>query len=225
MKKNSKFKSNLHLNSYGKLTILSIVFSFCQIILAQNVKNSSEEKRSFGERISIGGALGFGFGSNSILVDVSPIIGYSVTDNLVLGIGLTYKYHQMNDYYQKMDGTLHDYRSNIFGGSVFTRYFLTSIGIPVIENMYLHAEIEPLIFQSDYTFVPGNRGEYRDGYNNYYIKETDQITITSYFLGGGLRQMIGERSYMYIEALWNFNEELYTPYTNPRIRIGVAVGF
>lgn len=225
MKKNLEIPTiNCH-NCIKKLTIFILLFSFSQIISAQNAKLDINENRSFKERISIGGALGFGFGSNSILIDVSPIIGYSLTDNLILGVGLTYKYYQLMDYYYNYDDKAYsDSKNNIYGGSIFARYFFTGIGIPVIENIYLHAEIEPLIFTNGYTLVPGNQGKYFDPYGNSYVKGNEQITITSYFLGGGLRQMLGNRSYMYIEALWNFNEELYTPYSNPRIRIGVAMG-
>jgi hypothetical protein len=226
MKKSLEIPTIICRNRIKKLTILILMFSFSQFISAQNVKNTSDERRPFSERISIGGALGFGFGSNSVLVDVSPIIGYAVANNLVLGVGLTYKYYQLNDYYYNIDNLSYtDSKNNIYGGSVFARYFFTGIDIPVIENMYVHTEIEPLIFTNDYTLDPGGQGAYLDPYGNSYSKGNEQITITSYFLGGGLRQMIGDRSYMYIEALWNFNEELYTPYSNPRIRIGVAVGF
>ena len=124
-----------------------------------------------------------------------------------------------------MIGHFRDLKNNIYGGSIFARYFLTGIGIPVIENMFLHAEVEPLIFTNDYKLVPYNQGDFMDAYGNYYIKKTNRLTITSYFLGGGLRQMITDRSYLYIEVLWNFNEELYSPYSNPRIRIGFAAGF
>lgn len=211
-----------------KILIVLILFlgslGFSTNLFAQDINTRKKAESSFMDRISIGGGLGFGFGSNSILIDVSPIVGYSVTNNFMVGLGLTYKYYKINDYYYNVvDKTFADYKSNIYGGSVFSRYFLTGIGIPVIENMYLHAEVEPLIFQTDYTLVPGTSGDFTDGYN-YYIKESDQITITSIFLGGGLRQMISDRSFLYIEALWNFNEDLYSPYDNPRIRIGISVG-
>jgi len=210
----------------AKVIFLILIISWVHGIMAQENRREPKDKKTFIDRVSIGGALGFGFGSNSILVDVSPIIGYSVTDNFVVGIGLTYKYYQFNDYYLKLDdGSLSDLKNNIYGGSVFARYFLTGIGIPVIENMFLHAEVEPLIFSNDYKLVNPNQGDFRDAYYNYYIKENEQVTITSYFLGGGLRQMITDRSYLYIEVLWNFNEELYSPYSNPRIRIGFAAGF
>ena len=209
------------------LKVLFLVFAFfgfSNSLFAQDINNKKEGKSSFMDKISIGGGLGFGFGSNSILIDVSPIIGYSVTNTFMVGLGLTYKFHKIDDYYYNIvDKTLADFKSNIYGGSVFARYFLTGIGIPVIENMYLHAEVEPFVFQTDYTLVPGTSGDYTDGYN-FYKKESDQITITSIFLGGGLRQMISDRSFLYIEALWNFNEDLYSPYDNPRIRIGISVG-
>jgi hypothetical protein len=213
------------LKSYKLLLLVFIISGFSNGVFAQDINNEMKNKRSFMDRISVGGGLGFGFGSNSILVDVSPMIGYSVTNNFMVGLGITYKFHKVNDYYCNLvDKTLDDYKSHIYGGSVFTRYFFSGIDIPVIENMYLHGEVEPLIFQSDYTLVPGTSGNFIDAYNNYYVKETDKISITSIFLGGGLRQMISENSFLYIEALWNFNEDLYSPYDNPRIRIGISVG-
>lgn len=210
----------------AKVIFLVIIITWVNRTAAQESNREIKDKKTFIDRVSIGGALGFGFGSNSILVDVSPIIGYSVTDNFVVGLGLTYKYYQFNDYYLKLDDmSLSDLKNHIYGGSVFARYFLTGIGIPVIENMFLHTEVEPLIFTNDYTLMPYNQGDFIDAYGNYYINENEQITITGYFLGGGLRQMITDRSYLYIELLWNFNEELYSPYDNPRIRIGIAAGF
>jgi len=111
----------------------------------------------------------------------------------------------------------------MYGGSVWSRYFLTKTEIPVIENIFLHAEVEPLMFVNKYKLDPD--GDYFDIYNNRYVNEDEKITLTGFFMGGGLRQMIGRRSYMYLELLWNFNEEFYSPYSNPRIRIGVAAGF
>ncbi|MCB0805793.1 MAG: hypothetical protein KDC05_08335 [Bacteroidales bacterium] len=175
------------------------------------------------ERISIGGGLGLSFSDYSTLVDVSPVIGYSVSDDFMVGIGLTYKYYRYKDYYRRLsDRELFDYKTNMYGMSVWSRYFLTKSEIPVIENMFLHAEIEPLLFTTDYALAP--QGEYDDIFGNRYNKQNQQQTLTGVFLGGGLMQPVGGRSYMYIEALWNFNEDLYSPYSNPRIRIGVSVG-
>ena len=118
---------------------------------------------------------------------------------------------------------IHDFKSNMYGASVWARYFLTKTEIPVIENIFLHGEVEYLMFINNYKLNP--YGNYIDIYSNRYVYEDEKITLTGIFLGGGLRQMIGGRSYMYIELLWNLNEEYYSPYSNPRIRIGVAAGF
>ena len=166
-------------------------------------QRSSEpkSKKSFGQRIFFGGGLGFSLGTYSSMIDVSPIIGYAVTNEWMVGVGFTYKYYRYRDYYALIDGTgtivdLYDFKTNMFGGSIWTRYFLTKTEIPVIENIFLHAEVEPLTFINQYTLDPA--GEYRDIYNNRYIRQDDRYDVTGYFLGGGLRQMIGGNAFMYL---------------------------
>jgi hypothetical protein len=43
-------------------------------------------------------------------------------------------------------------------------------------------------------------------------------------LGGGYRQWIGNKAFMTLMILWNVNEQLYSPYQNPVIRIGFGAG-
>lgn len=210
------------------ISVLFLVFFLSNILFAQKRNKETKEKVPFSQRIFVGGALGFSLGSYSSMVDVSPIFGYSVSNDFVVGVGLTYKFYKYNDYYAKIDSGgyitgLYDFKTNMYGGSIWARYFLTKSEIPVIENIFLHAEIEPLVFVNNYKNDP--YGNYIDIYNNRFVNENEKINITGYFLGGGLRQPLGGRSYMYLELLWNFNEELYSPYSNPRIRIGVAAGF
>ena len=210
------------------LLLLSLAFMIHVQGIAQRSDGQVKQKRPFSERIFFGGALGFSIGSYSSLIDVSPIVGYAVTNEFVAGIGLTYKYYRYKDYYALVDDnggivSLHDFKTNMYGVSFWGRYFLTKTEIPVIENIFLHAEVEPLMFVNQYKYDPD--GNYRDVYNNRYVNEDERINVTGIFLGGGLRQMIGGRSYMYLELLWNVNDELYSPYSNPRIRIGIAAGF
>ena len=61
----------------AKVIFLVIIITWVHRTAAQESKREIKDKKTFIDRVSIGGALGFGFGSNSILVDVSPIIGYS----------------------------------------------------------------------------------------------------------------------------------------------------
>lgn len=202
--------------------VLFILIVGCSF--GQNTKNIKKDKKPFKERLFVGGSLGFSFGSISSSVEVIPIVGYAISDNFILGLGFTYRYYVYRDFYYNIDnGEQVNYTTNLYGGSIWTRYFLSKIGIPIIENLFLHAEIEPLVYQESFKYDPNN-GDYRgiDGY--LYSEEKTRQTFTGIYLGGGLRQMLGQRSYMYIEVLWNFNEELYAPYSNPRIRIGVAAG-
>ncbi len=212
-----KVKHSLNIWLISAFLVLNL-HAFSQI-----QQTNKEVKKPFKDRIFIGGGLGFSVGNYSSLIDVSPLVGYAVTDNFVAGIGLTYKYYRLKDYYQNIDnGDLFDYKTNIYGGSIWARYFLTGIDIPVLENMFLHAEIEPLIFNQDYSYNPA--GNFIDPYGNRYALKNQQVTLTSYFLGGGLRQFVGGKSYLYIEVLWNFNEDIYSPYSNPRIMFGFAAG-
>ena len=198
-------------------------FLFAGINTFGQKKNSKKSEKSFSERLFVGGALGFSFGSGGTLVDISPLLSYEVTKNFYAGVGFTYKYYNYKDYYMNTDnGILYNFTTNIFGGSIFARYFLSGIGIPVIEDTFIHVEIEPLVYNNNFTYNPS--GHYIDVYGNRYVKENDQIAFTGYFLGGGYRQMLGGKSYMYLEVLWNFNESFYSPYSNPRIRMGFAVG-
>jgi len=207
-----------------KILPLLLLFFLSSSNYGQDTKSKKNNDRKFKDRLFVGGSLGLSFGSNSTLIEVTPIFGYAVTEKFVVGLGLTYKYYQYKDYYATIDNGnytgFYDLTTNIYGGSLWMRYFLAGIGIPVIENIFLHAEVEPLVFNNNYRYDPG--GDFYDMYGNRYSNENEQISLTSFFLGGGLRQMLGQRSYLYIELLWNFNEELYTPYSNPRIRIGVA---
>jgi hypothetical protein len=184
----------------------------------------SHSKRPFSDRVFFGGSLGFSFGSFSSVMDISPIVGYSITDDFMAGIGLTYKYYKYRNYYMNVnDRSLSDLKLNMYGGSVWSRYFLSRTGVPIIENMFLHTEIEPLFLTNEYKFSPD--GDFINPFGSPYKKEKEKINLMGIFAGGGIRQPVGGRSFMYLEVLWNLNEELYSPYSNPRIRIGFAAGF
>lgn len=219
--------SNTNNKSLIKILALLLLILMGGYISGQEAKNIKSKDRPFKDRLFVGGSLGFSVGSYSSLIEVAPIVGFAVSEKFVVGLGLTYKYYRYRDYYATIDNNgnisgVYDLKTNIYGGSFWMRYFLTGIGIPIIENIFLHAEVEPLIFNNNYRYDPG--GDFYDPYWNRYSRENEQINITGFFLGGGLRQMLGQRSYLYLEVLWNFNEELYTPYSNPRIRIGIAAG-
>ena len=66
------------------------------------------------DRIFFGGSLGASFG-NYTFVNVSPIVGYRITEKFHAGVGITYMYY--NDKYWH-------YEESVYGGNAFARYFL-----------------------------------------------------------------------------------------------------
>ncbi|MBK7029794.1 MAG: hypothetical protein IPH45_11505 [Bacteroidales bacterium] len=47
----------------------------------------------------------------------------------------------------------------------------------------------------------------------------------SVLVGAGYREPISSNGYMYLLLLWNLNETIDSPYTNPIIRAGFSIGF
>ncbi len=206
----------------GKIGSLICIIFLCTNLIGQ--EKGTYKKKPFKDRISVGGVLGFGISSNSTLIDISPVVAYRVTDEFYAGLGITYKYYRYKDYYFNWDdSTYADQKTHMYGGNIFARYYLSKLEIPVIRNLFLHGEVEPLFFNIDYQMSP--YGSYLDRWGNLYYKDRYQMSFTSIFFGGGIYQPVGNNSYMFLEVLWNFNEHFYTPYSNPRIRIGFWGGF
>ena len=166
-----------------------------QISLKGRTENSSEEK--FTDRLFFGGNFGLQFGSQTY-VELAPIIGYKVTERFSTGLGIKYIYYKVKDLYTPP----YTYSTNIYGGGPFVRYIL-------YEGLFLHAEYEAL--NLEVADAP---------YYNLVRK-----TISSVFLGGGYRQMIGDRSSIDFIVLFNINQSRDSPYkNNPIIRIGFGFG-
>jgi len=190
-----RHKSHLSISLLFYFLIFSSIFA-----AAQDYQQAPKSR--FIDKLFVGGGLGLQFGSLT-LIDITPMVGYRVTEKFETGIGLTYKYYKYNDYY----GLGIDLKSNIIGGSIFARYH-------IIENLFAHIEYESLRYRYDeyYGSIGALTSENRIAY------------INSFFIGGGYRQRISQSSYFYIMALWNLNETTLSPYSNPVLRMGVALG-
>jgi len=188
--------------------VIIILFNLITISsFAQAIEDPPVNDLKFSERLVFGGGFGLQFG-NVTLVDLSPTIGYRLSDQLTLGTGLSYKYNRVKDYTQDLNtGKWYGYKSNVFGGSIWGRYY-------VLQNIFAHAEIEQL--QIDYNYTSVNYSTPTD------IKNS--IGVTSVLVGGGYRQPIGGRVFFNILILFNLNETDFSPYNNPIIRAGVSVG-
>lgn len=186
------------------LVILLILFTTIPGFAQMDIP---DDKPRFTDRLIFGGGLGLQFGTVTF-IDISPVIGYRVTEKLEAGLGVTYKYYKYNDFYvDATTGQKIDLKSNMFGGSIYTRYHF-------LKSLFAHVEYERLRYNYDDIYSSGGQ----------IIRDPIHTYINSLFVGGGLRQQITANSYLFVMALWNLTEEPLSPYSNPVIRMGVLLG-
>lgn len=174
------------------------VFTYVIILNLFALKLTAQPPQSgetFWDKVYFGGNFGLQFG-NQTLVDINPLVGYRLTEKLSVGFSATYIYYHITDSYYQLD-----YSTNIYGGSIFTRYYL-------LENIFAHVEGEVLNLE-----VP-------DYFRNRFVREN----IFGFYVGGGYRQPLGDRSSLNILLLYNLNEDRNSPYQNPIIRVGFGFG-
>lgn len=147
------------------------------------------------QRIFFGGNLGLSFGTVNY-VEISPLVGYRITDRLSAGVGLNYTYVSSNYY---------DYNGYAYGGSVFASY-------TIVKNL------------SEFIPINSNAGILLYGENSIlnveqYYKLEGVKWINTPLLGVAFQVPISQRSYAMFMVLFNFNETRYSQYSNPVIRI------
>jgi len=99
----------------------------------------------FRQRLNFGGGIsGLSFG-NPTSIGVSPMVGYSLTNTSILGVGVTYQYYSANY------GSLGTYSSNLLGQKIFIRQQVPALS-QVIGQAYLTGQIE------NYTNLSNNTG-------------------------------------------------------------------
>jgi len=174
--------------------LLLLILSNASAQLPLIERDQNQPTDRFIDHMYFGGTFGLQFGTQTY-VELAPIIGYNFNPRLSGGLGLKYIYYKINDGY-------YNYSSNLYGGGPFMRYVL-------FEGLFMHAEYEVLNME-----VP------EPPYNIYYTRQN----VTSIFLGGGYTQMIGNRSSMNFLILYNINNSIYSPYSNPLFRIGFGFG-
>jgi hypothetical protein len=89
---------------------------------------------SFRERLHFGGGLsGLSFG-NPTSIGISPMAGYLLTNNTVIGVGMTYQYYSLN---------IAGYRatSNLLGERIFVRQQIPMLS-QLLGQGYLTAQLE-----------------------------------------------------------------------------------
>ena len=184
-------------NIWKSLGSIMILLTLCLSSYSQDDHEGSLKGVPFKERLFYGGGIGLQFGTLT-LIDISPLIGYKITNRIGIGISPTYKYYRYKSYY----GNDIDLKTNVFGGSVFARCYL----------------YQGLFAQTEYEYLRYNN-------NNPISSGKSSSDFWSFFVGGGYSQPIGGRASMYILLLYNLNDTPESPYTNPVVRAGVSLGF
>jgi len=203
------------------LTIL-LLLVFCSPIFVNAQESTKNKKHDFWNRVSVGGNLSLQFGSVTA-INVSPEIMIRTVDQLYVGVGFSYEYLQANNYFLNTStGEYLDYKSNVYGGRIFLRYYLRSLLDNFLGNLFAHTEYEYLAYTRPYQQVPYPT-DITDFYY-YYIPGTEVIEVNSLFVGGGYDQPLGGKVFMSILILYNLNQTYNSPYSNPIIRLGIGVG-
>jgi hypothetical protein len=214
-----------------QIVLKLVLILFCTIIymegsLAQDTIPSLSSKPrnpdNFWRRVSVGGNLGFQAGSVTG-VTVAPEVRLRMVDQLYVGFRFLYEYYYNKHYYydRTTDQEL-PYQSNVYGGGIYLRYYLSSLFDSFLGNLFAHIEYEYQSYSQPYTMSPV--GKIYDPYGNTYVRNSTVIETNSIFVGGGYRQPIGNRVSMDLLILYNLNDTYNSPYSNPIFRLGVGVG-
>ena len=179
-----------------RLTLIIIFICLYDLGLSQNeffsetIQQSSTKKSGFqSSKLFFGGNFGLQFGDYSI-IELSPLIGYRITEKLSAGIQINYNFIHISSL---------KISTSIYGLSLFTNYYFS-------KSIFGRAEYEWLSLESKY-------------FNPAIYNESKRFNLHNILVGGGYRQQIGERSFVTLMILWNLNDNALSPYENPIIRM------
>ena len=188
------------------ILLLAFVISFSVFSLAQD----STEQRGFKkEKLFTGGSVSLSFGSNSFLIGVNPVLGYSLTNWADAGLAINYNYTSYRDV-SVFDDKL---RQSVYGGGVFTRLF-------PVRFIFVQGQLEHNFIKQKY--IPPNGAS----------SETDNRSATSLLVGGGYttgRYGGSGNTFGYLAVLFDVLKEQDSPYTDnagriiPILRAGINV--
>ena len=148
------------------------------------------------------------FGS-STYIEVAPMLGYHVSDRLIVGLGPHYIYQSV----KATPYNPYSYTTHIFGLKGFARFALIThaeefLPIKLFNELFVHAEYEGMSLEDSYTTPDSNREIYN-----------------LFLVGAGFNQRLGMYNSASFMVLWDINETSRSPYSNPIFRIGFNTYF
>lgn len=187
--------------------LLSIVF-----LLFNPPDSSGQEEIDRKGQFYLAPDIGLMLGTTT-RIEVAPMLGYYVTNRFTLAAGARYEYYN----YSKKYYGIYGYETSIYGPRLQARYVLIrNIDniIPLRLNMaiFVQAEQEFLSLERKYFDFPSYPDEGRFW---------QPFTL----VGAGFNQQVGRNSFMNIVVLWDIDNTISSPYTNPIIRFGFQFGF
>jgi len=206
---------------YLLVILMGLFFGVSSSVIAQendsksteneNNKSQKREKSNWAEwkeQLFFGGNFQLDIGDITI-IDISPIVGMQVTDQMQVGVGLTYQYYRQRagTYTTTVRGvrytyTVEEYQTSIYGGRLFGRYFFA-------PTMFAHAETEALNYA------------YEDVTD--YGYERRRTWVPGVFVGGGYNQPFSRLGGLNLTVLYNLTyDKLRSPYNSPWV---VRMGF
>jgi hypothetical protein len=206
--------------------IILLLLYVCSFPSQTKAQQSPQKKKSdFWQRVTVGGNFGLQFGTVTA-INISPEVMVRTVDQLYLGLGFSYDYMQANNYfYNTATGQYLDYKSNVYGGRIFARYYLRSLFDNFLGNIFAHVEYEYLFYTRPYTIAPYDTTLHIiDPYYNFYKEGKQRVEVNSLFVGAGYDQPLGSKVFLSILILYNLNDSYNSPYSNPVFRLGVGVG-
>ncbi|MFA8449357.1 MAG: hypothetical protein ACEPOW_01545 [Bacteroidales bacterium] len=174
-----------------------LIFFFTNSLIAQgsyNVVSKENNSNDFWRKVFVGGGIGAQFGDITLL-EISPKVGYRITDRWLAGLGLSYSYYK-NTFYKPV------YETHLFGASIFSQYL-------IFTNIFAQVEYGQISYEQVY---------------NIYPLETRRISVPQFLVGGGYRQPLGGGSAIYISLLFDVIGDKNSPYTDPIIDFGFQIG-
>jgi hypothetical protein len=207
---------------FGFLLFTSVQLLFPFTSISQEAQET--KAHNFWHRVSVGGNFGFQFGSVTGIV-LSPEVKIRIVDQLYLGVGFNYEYLRFKDYYYRPSTDEYlDFKSNVYGGRLFARYYLSSIFDNALGNIFGHIEYEYLTYSRPYKSCQPADGSIIDPQENWYRPGKQSMDFNSIFVGGGYSQTLGGRAFLDLMILFNLNDSYLSPYTNPLFRLGFGIG-
>ena len=216
-------------HSFKMLVVLSSFILLCahHSYSQDSIKSTNallKSQDSFWKRVSVGGNLGFQVG-NVTGITVAPEVRIRAIDQLHFGFRFLYQYFSYKDYFYDYSAQYYiSFHSNVFGAGIYARYYLSGIFDGFLGNLFAHVEYEYMSYTWPFTQSSSPTANIQDPYGMNYVSGDQLMKFNSVFVGGGYRQMISNKVSMDLLILFNINESINSPYTNPVFRFGVGVG-